>query len=141
MLLDTDEKVASTATVPWHPLVPPVALVEDPHCEHDAQKWHRLLLNRDGLPSRELLALRITLTQPSPCWRTTRLDELRCYKRGAQTSFKTPALNGKRRSGALPAQVVPLRMRPGATQPWHSNDDAQAVIGLLGSTERLRSSL
>ena len=32
-------------------------------------------------------------------------------------------------------------MRPGATQPWHSNEDAQAVIGLLGSTERLRQSL
>ena len=60
----TEEKVPTSASVPWHPLVPQVALMEDPHCEHDAQKWHRLLLNRDGLPSRELLALRITLTQP-----------------------------------------------------------------------------
>jgi hypothetical protein len=32
-------------------------------------------------------------------------------------------------------------MRPSTAQPWHSNADAQAVIGLLSSTERLRQSL
>jgi hypothetical protein len=137
----TDEHVPGSddsklVKVPWHTLVPPVALMEDPHCEVDAQRWHRLLLNRDALPTKELVALRITLTQPSPCWRTIRLDDLRCFKRGGLTARATAAAAT---TSQPPARS--LRMRPGASLPWHSSDDAQAVIGLLTSTEQLRQSL
>eukprot|EP01043_Picozoa_sp_COSAG02_P053953 COSAG02_NODE_6035_length_3855_cov_112.760117_4_plen_259_part_00 len=129
----TDERVPDGVEVPWHTLVPTVELMHDPHCEGDAQRWHRLLLSRDGLPTKELLALRVTLTQPSPCWRTIRLDELRCFKRGAVaacsgTVTKTP-----------PDRI--RRMEPSATLPWHSHEDAKAVIGLLATTEQLRHSL
>ncbi len=128
----TDERVPAGVEVPWHTLVPTVELMDDPHCEGDAQRWHRLLLSRDGLPTKELLALRVTLTQPSPCWRTIRLDELRCFKRGAvacsATMTKTPTDRIR-------------RMEPSATLPWHSHDDAKAVMGLLASTEQLRHAL
>ena len=44
---------SADATVPqWHTLVPAVTLMVDPHCETDAQAWHRLKLTRDGLPTR-----------------------------------------------------------------------------------------
>lgn len=128
----TDERVPSGVQVPWNVLVPTVELMEDPHCERDAQRWHRLLLNRDGLPTKELLALRITLTQPSPCWRTIRLDDLRCFKRGGLAPQSVA-------SRTRPDEVK--RMEPSTTLRWHSNEDAQAVIGLLASTEDLRRSL
>lgn len=128
----TDERVPDGVEVPWHTLVPSVQLMEDPHCEGDAQRWHRLLLSRDALPTKELLALRITLTQPSPCWRTIRLDELRCFKRGALAAHSEAGKSTPDRT---------TRMKPSTTLPWYSNDDAQAVIGLLASTEQLRHSL
>ena len=99
-------------------------------------RLHRLLLNRDGLPSKALLALRLTLIQPSPCWRTIRLDDVRCFKRGAFAGHSAPVLIAERPTGGRIRRMVPAE-----PLPWHSNEDAKAVIGLLASTEQLRHSL
>jgi len=115
----------------WQPLVPPVALMADPHCEADAQRWRRLCLTPDGAPTEPCVALRITLTQPSPCWRTVRLDELKCYGPAAATTPRQPA-----------APPSPARaLKADIARALHRHTDAQAVIGLLESAAQLRETL
>ena len=52
----------------WQPVLPPVRLMADPHCEADAQAWHRLCLRRDNQPTRCVSPLRIArVNQSASC--------------------------------------------------------------------------
>jgi hypothetical protein len=95
------------AEVAWCPLVPKVSLMKDPHCETDAQRWHRLRLTRNGRPTQPVRALRITLQQPSPLWEVCRLDELCCVRQALFSEQVKGSTAASDTSGSSPLPTWP----------------------------------
>ena len=102
----------------WQAVIGKLALMADPHCEDDAQRYHELSHAHfaKGFDHQHVTRLRICCIQPSPCWREYGLRQLRFYSIEQQlaSSLKPPpSLTDPQRqlAAAIMEEVRPVAQR------------------------------
>eukprot|EP00667_Euglena_gracilis_P019572 EG_transcript_20999 len=103
---------------PWVDVLPRRVLMQQPHLENEAQRYHRLDLRKECLPTFDTQAvceLRILLRQPSPNWREIDLHDVECFGEAEDDQSANGADRPPSASPVLPLPMISDLLQDGAS--------------------------
>eukprot|EP00753_Platysulcus_tardus_P010145 PLAT2504.3.p1 GENE.PLAT2504.3~~PLAT2504.3.p1 ORF type:complete len:336 (+),score=100.23 PLAT2504.3:102-1109(+) len=123
----------------WRLLLSRWPLMDNPHYEGDAQRWHVLpvsaFVRQPGALRGPVLKLRFLLHQPSPLWRKFSLDSLAFFAMPAGRLSSSPASSSP--SAAAAAAVTPVAAAvPTVTAATHGAAASTAAGAVLAGRRK-----